>query len=137
MIVQHIPREVTKDVLVDRYPMVFKDDMLVLTGVNFAFDKSDLLPESYPVLDRSVKLLNEKPDAKFEVEGYTDYVGTEAYNMQLSVERAQTVKAYLASRGIAQNRLTCVGFGKDYPIQDNNTEAGRAANRRIVFKMIR
>jgi OOP family OmpA-OmpF porin len=137
MMVTHIPKEVTKEVVVDRYIMKISGDRLVLVGVNFAFDKSELLPESYPVLDKSVKLLNDKPDTKFEVEGYTDYVGTDAYNQELSVERAQTVKAYLVSKGIAQNRLTTVGFGKNNPIETNGTEEGRAMNRRIVFKMIK
>jgi outer membrane protein OmpA-like peptidoglycan-associated protein len=137
MIVKHIPKEVTKEVAVDRYIMAISNDRLVLVGVNFAFDKSDLLPESYPVLDKSVKLLNDKPDLKFEIEGYTDYVGTDAYNQELSVERAQKVKAYLVSKGIAQNRLTCVGFGKNNPIESNSTEEGRAMNRRIVFKMVK
>jgi OmpA-OmpF porin, OOP family len=133
MIVKHIPKEVATD----RYIMAISNDRLVLVGVNFAFDKSELLPESYPVLDKSVKLLNDKPDLKFEVEGYTDYVGTDAYNQELSVERAQKVKAYLVSKGIAQNRLTTVGFGKNNPIGSNNTEEGRAMNRRIVFKMVK
>jgi OmpA-OmpF porin, OOP family len=137
MIVKHIPKEVVKEVTVDRYIMAISNDRLVLVGVNFAFDKSDLLPESYPVLDKSVKLLNDKPDVKFEVEGYTDYVGTDAYNQELSVERAQKVKAYLVSKGIAQNRLTTVGFGKNNPIESNNTEEGRAMNRRIVFKIVK
>jgi outer membrane protein OmpA-like peptidoglycan-associated protein/opacity protein-like surface antigen len=139
MIVKHIPREIIKDVVVDKYVLAFKNDLLVLVGVNFAFDKSDLLPESYPVLDKSVTILNEKENAnaKFEVEGYTDYIGTVAYNQELSVERAQVVKAYLVSKGIEQNRLTCVGYGKYHPVADNATEDGRALNRRIVFKMIR
>jgi OOP family OmpA-OmpF porin len=137
MIVKHIPKEVVKEVVTDRYILAFKDDKLVLVGVKFAFDKSDLLPESYELLDKSVELLNTKPDAKFEVQGYTDYIGTEAYNQELSVRRAQTVKAYLVSKGIAQNRLTCVGFGKNDPVEDNATAEGRAMNRRIVFKIIK
>lgn len=141
LIVQHIPREVVKEVIkevaVDRYIMALTDDKLLLVGVNFAFDKSELLPESYPVLDKSVELLNETPGAKFEVEGYTDYVGTAAYNQQLSVERAQVVKAYLVSKGIDQSRLTTVGFGKNRPAEDNMTSEGRAMNRRIMFKIIK
>jgi OOP family OmpA-OmpF porin len=137
MIVNHIPKVVVKEVVTDRYILAFKDDKLVLVGVKFAFDKSDLLPESYELLDKSVKLLNTKPDAKFEVQGYTDYIGTDAYNQELSVQRAQVVKAYLVSQGIAQNRLTCVGFGKNDPVEDNATAEGRAQNRRIVFKIIK
>jgi OOP family OmpA-OmpF porin len=137
MIVKHIPKEVANEAVTDRYILAFKDDKLVLVGVRFAFDKSDLLTESYELLDKSVVLLNAKPDAKFEVQGYTDYIGTDAYNQDLSVKRAQTVKAYLVTQGIAQNRLTCVGFGKNDPVEDNATAEGRAQNRRIVFKIIK
>jgi len=137
MIVKHIPKEVVKEVYVDKYIMAVSDNILVLVGVNFAFDKSDLLPESYPVLDKGVKLLNDKPNVNVEIEGYTDYIGTDAYNQQLSVERAQTVKSYLVSKGIAANRLTVVGYGKNNPVADNQTDEGRAMNRRIVFKIIK
>ena len=136
MIIKHIPKEVVKEVVVDRYIRA-SDDRLVLVGVNFAFDKSDLLPESYPVLDNAVKLLNDKPDVNVEIEGYTDYIDTKEYNQKLSEERAQTVKNYLVSKGIAENRLTTIGFGKSNPIADNKTEEGRAMNRRIVFRIIK
>lgn len=137
MIKKHIPKEVTKEVVVDRYIRAISDDRLVLVGVNFAFDKSDLLHESYPVLDRAAKLLGDNPDVNVEIEGYTDYIGTEAYNQKLSVDRAQTVKSYLVSKGIAENRLTTVGYGKGNPVADNDTEEGRSMNRRIVFRIIK
>ena len=137
MIVKHIPKEVVKEVVVDKYIVAVSNDRLVLIGVNFAFDKSDLLPESYPVLDQSVKLLNDKPEVNVEIEGYTDYVGTDEYNQTLSVARAQTVKTYLASKGIANARLTVVGYGKNNPVADNNTDEGRRMNRRIVFKIVK
>jgi OOP family OmpA-OmpF porin len=137
LIVKHIPQEVTKEVVVDRYIMALPNDKLVLVGVNFAFDKSDLLPESYPVLDKAVKILSDKSDVKVEIEGYTDYIGTGVYNQELSEDRAQTVKAYLVSKGIASNRLSIIGYGKNNPLRDNKTEEGRAMNRRIVFKIIK
>jgi OOP family OmpA-OmpF porin len=137
MIVKHIPKEVIKEVVVDKYIVAVSNDRLVLIGVNFAFDKSDLLPESYPVLDQSVKLLNDKPEINVEIEGYTDYVGTDEYNQTLSVARAQTVKTYLASKGIPETRLTIVGYGKNNPVADNNTDEGRRMNRRIVFKIVK
>jgi len=137
MIVKHIPKEITKEVVVDRYIKAISEDRLVLIGVNFAFDKSDLLPESYPVLDKAVELLNNKPDVNVEIEGYCDYIGTEEYNQVLSVERAKTVKAYLISKGINENRLTTIGYGKSNPIADNKTDEGRALNRRIVFRILK
>jgi OmpA-OmpF porin, OOP family len=141
MIVKHIPKEVTKEVTTevveDRYIAEVAKDKLVLVGVKFAFDKSDLLPESYMVLDKAVKLLNDKPDVKVEIDGYTDYVGTWAYNQELSEDRAQTVKAYLVSKGVPEKRLTTMGYGKNNPAEDNKTDAGRAMNRRIVFKILK
>jgi OOP family OmpA-OmpF porin len=137
MIIKHIPKEVIKDVIVDKYIVAVSNDRLVLIGVNFAFDKSDLLPESYPVLDKAVILLNDKPDINVEIEGYTDYIGTDAYNQTLSVERAQTVRTYLISKGINENRLTTIGYGKTNPVADNTTDEGRAMNRRIVFRIIK
>ena len=138
MIVKHIPKEVTKEVVVDTcFIKAISNDRLVLYGVNFAFDKSDLLPESYPVLERAVQLLNDKPDVKVEIQGYCDSIGTEAYNQKLSLDRAQSVRNYLVSKGIAANRLTTIGYGESNPIANNTTEEGRAMNRRIVFRIIR
>ena len=133
MIIKHLPKES----IVDRYIMSISNDRLVLVGVNFAFDKSDLLPESYQVLDKAVILLSDKPEVKVEIEGYTDYIGTGIYNQELSVERAETVKTYLISKGIGSDRLSTVGYGKNNPVEDNATEEGRAMNRRIVFKIIK
>lgn len=137
MIQKHIPKEVIREVVVEKNIIAVSEDRLVLVGVNFAFDKSELLPESYPVLDKSVKLLNDRPEIKVEIEGYTDYIGTEEYNQTLSVQRAETVKAYLISKGIAANRLSTIGYGKENPIANNESDEGRAMNRRIVFKIIR
>jgi OOP family OmpA-OmpF porin len=137
MIIKHIPKEVVKEVVVYKNIISVSDDKLVLVGVNFAFDKADLLPDSYPVLDDAVKLLNDKSGVNVEIEGYCDYIGTVDYNQKLSEERAQTVKNYLVSKGIAKNRLTTVGYGKSNPIADNKTDEGRAMNRRIVFRIIK
>ncbi|MDW7679532.1 MAG: OmpA family protein [bacterium] len=132
MIVKHIPKEV----IVDKHIYAISEDRLVLVGVKFAFDKSDLLLESYPVLDKAVKLLKDNPDVRVEIEGYCDYVGSAEYNQKLSVERALTVKSYLVSKGIADSRLSTVGYGKGNPVASNETEEGRAMNRRIVFRII-
>ncbi len=137
MIKRHIPKEVIKEVIVDKYIVAISEDRLVLVGVNFAFDKSDLLPESYPVLDRAVRLLAEKPDVNVEIEGYTDFIGTAEYNQTLSEERADVVRHYLIAKGIASHRLSTIGYGQTNPIADNTTDEGRAMNRRIVFRIIK
>jgi OOP family OmpA-OmpF porin len=137
MIKSHIPKEVIKEVLVDKNIYAIAEDRLVLVGVNFAFDKSDLLPESYSVLDKAARLLHNNPDVKVEIEGYTDFIGTNEYNYELSENRAETVKNYLVDNGIAASRLTTIGYGKGNPIASNETDEGRAMNRRIVFRIIK
>lgn len=137
MIIKHIPQVIPTAVVVDKYIYAISEDRIVLVGVQFAFDKSELLPESYEVLDKSVKLLEDNPEISVEVEGYTDYVGSADYNQQLSVQRAITVKNYLVAKGIADSRISTVGYGKGNPVADNETEEGRAMNRRIVFRIIR
>lgn len=123
--------------VVDSYIIKISDDRLLLVGVKFAFDKSSLLPESSVVLDQGVALLKKRPEIKVEIEGYTDYVGTGAYNQKLSLDRAWTVKDYLVSKGIDKNRLTTVGYGMNNPLEDNSTPEGRAMNRRIVFRILK
>jgi len=145
LIIKHIPKEVEKVVIketvrtlpVEKCFETISEDRLALVGVNFDFDKSEILPESYPVLDKAVQMLKAKPNAKVEIEGYTDDVGTIAYNQKLSVERAERVKAYLVSKGIPEKSLTTVGYGKNNPVEDNETQNGREMNRRIVFKTIK
>lgn len=132
-----IIKNMSRQPVVDSYIVKISDDRLLLVGVKFAFDKSNLLPESYLVLDQSVKLLNNKPEVKVEIEGYTDYVGTGSYNQKLSVERAETVKKYLVSKGVAEDRLTTIGYGMNNPLEDNKTPEGRAMNRRIVFRILK
>ncbi len=136
MIKKHIPKEVVKEVVVEKPMKTVLMDKWVLIGVNFDFDKSKLLPESYPILYDAAKTLLKNPDMKVEIQGYCDYIGSDAYNNELSLRRAETVKMYLVSKGIAQNRLTTVGYGKSSPVADNKTEDGRALNRRIEFRII-
>lgn len=102
-----------------------------LRGVNFAFDKSNLTPESTAILDQAVDVLNRYPSLKVEVAGHTDWVGTDAYNQGLSERRAKTVYDYLTSKGIAADRLSGPnGYGEGKPIDTNETAEGRARNRR-------
>lgn len=104
---------------------------LVLRGVHFDFDKASLRPEGKPILDEAAKILNENPDVTVQVQGYTDGIGTVEYNLGLSDRRAATVKDYLVSQGVASSRLTTKGFGKSDPVATNDTEEGRAQNRRV------
>lgn len=102
-----------------------------LDGVNFASGSDTLVGNSKSLLDNVAKVLAEKGDVKVEVAGYTDSTGNAALNKSLSQQRAAKVKAYLASKGIAAERMTAVGYGQESPIADNTTAAGRKANRRV------
>ena len=109
----------------------------VLIGINFDFNKSTIKPESVPILYNSAEILLKNPDVKVEIQGHTDYIGSDRYNQKLSLQRAETVKNFFVAKGVAANRLTTVGFGKTRPIMDNKTEQGRGLNRRIELKVIK
>jgi len=108
---------------------------LVITlagGVLFTSGKSDLLPTAQVKLNEVAKALTEQdPESRMSVEGFTDSQGTPAYNQDLSQKRAQSVRDYLVSRGIASDRITAEGFGLNRAIADNHTPEGRANNRRV------
>ncbi len=130
---KYIPREVVKEVVVEKEP---KGNRWVLVGVNFDFNSARLTQESYPILFHAVQVLLQNPDMKVEIQGYTDSVGPESYNVKLSEKRAKTVKNYLVAHGVSASRLTVKGFGSKNPIADNKTADGRAMNRRIEFKVL-
>jgi len=109
----------------------------VLSGdINFEFNKSNLLPNAYVVLDRLVNTMNRHTDYKWEVDGYTDKIGSVNYNIKLSQRRAQTVEDYLVSKGVERNNLKIVGYGKANPIATNETPEGRSMNRRVEIKLL-
>ena len=99
----------------------------------FGFDQADLSTEAKSNLDQLVKVLNEYPDTDIELQGHTDSRGSEAYNQTLSERRAGAVSSYLASRGINNTRLSTKGFEETMPKYDNDSEEGRAQNRRVEF----
>lgn len=103
------------------------------SDVRFEYDKSDLTAQAKANLDKLVAIFNEYPDTDILVVGYTDSKGSDAYNLGLSERRANSVVAYLKSKGISGSRLTAIGQGESNPRGDNNTEAGRAQNRRVEF----
>jgi OOP family OmpA-OmpF porin len=109
---------------------------IVLRGVNFEFDKSTITAEGKPVLDEAIRTLKEESSAQVSVEGHTDSVGSDAYNQALSERRAHAVVDYLAAGGIARKRLSAVGFGEKKPVASNDTEDGRAQNRRVEFRIL-
>jgi outer membrane protein OmpA-like peptidoglycan-associated protein len=104
---------------------------LVLEGVNFDFDKATLRQEDISELDKDVEALKAWGDVNIEVAGHTDSMGSDAYNMKLSQQRAEAVRNFLISRGVAADRLTAKGYGESQPVADNATEEGRFKNRRV------
>lgn len=107
-----------------------------LNNIYFDFDRFDLKQESFTELERVVKFLNDNPDVKIEISAHTDSKGADDYNLQLSQKRAESVVSYLIERGIYGSRLTAKGYGETIPIGDNESEEGRALNRRVEMKIV-
>jgi OOP family OmpA-OmpF porin len=111
-------------------------EKIVLRGVNFDFDKSEVRPDAAVILDEAVSILSGAPDGQVRVEGHTCSMGPDAYNQGLSERRAASVRKYLVEHGIAASRLTSVGFGESRPIATNDTREGRALNRRVELHVL-
>ncbi len=108
----------------------------VLRNIFFEYDKYNLKPESKSELNRLIKLMEENPDIKIEISGHTDNVGSYEYNLELSLNRAKKVYEYLAENGIDPERLEYEGYADKKPIDTNETEEGRANNRRTEFTIL-
>lgn len=115
------------------YDRMMSDGKFITYGITFDVGKATIKPESMGEINRIVTLMTENPDLKFSVEGHTDSTGNPASNQTLSEQRSQAIVAKLVELGIAQDRLTAVGKGQNSPIADNNTDEGRAKNRRVEF----
>ena len=100
-------------------------------GITFDFNRTTLRPDSEGVLQRILGLLQRDPPLAVEVQGHTDNVGGDDYNMTLSQGRADAVKAWLVSHGIAAARITTRGYGRQQPIAPNDSDEGRAKSRRV------
>ncbi len=110
--------------------------MRVLQQVHFQTGSATILPDSFPMLSEIVQLLKANPNIKkMMIEGHTDNRGGADYNLDLSKRRAQSVRNWLVEHGIAANRLQSEGYGLTRPIDTNETDEGRAANRRVEFKV--
>jgi outer membrane protein OmpA-like peptidoglycan-associated protein len=101
------------------------------SDVTFAFDRSDVQPQFVPVLNEVANTLNPYPSTLIDVVGHADAVGSDAYNQALSERRASSVASYLVSRNVMPARLYVPGQGERQPIASNDTETGRAQNRRV------
>ena len=110
---------------------------LRINNLFFEYRQSSILSSSYPELERVAYLLNNYPKiAKVEIAGYSDNIGGDEYNKNLSFKRAEEVRNYLINKGVRSDRLIANGYGESSPVGDNNTEEGRALNRRVEMKVL-
>ncbi len=99
--------------------------------VTFSSGSADVKPEFYETLNSVATVLNDYDNTDIQISGHTDSSGSDAYNQNLSEKRANNVKAYLQAQGVEGQRLTATGYGEYQPLESNETEAGRDANRRV------
>lgn len=118
------------------YEKIEIGETVVLQNIFFEFDKADLLPESFPELNKLVELMKKHPQMKIKISGHTDFKGSAEYNLKLSDDRAGSVVKYLIENGVNPKNLSAKGYGKTKPIADNTTEEGRQKNRRVEFTII-
>jgi len=112
--------------------------IVISDKVQFEVNSASLKPVSLPLLDEVVKVMTDNPQIELvQVEGHTDATGKADYNRKLSQERAESVMKYIASKGIAAERLTAKGFGPDQPIASNEDAAGQEMNRRVEFNIVK
>lgn len=126
-----------KEITRDLYMVPFEKGQVVrINNIFFEFGKADLKPESFPDLNRLVALLQSKPKLEIELGGHTDNVGGDDANNKLSAARAFAVVKHLTGKGIAPARLKASGYGKSRPVTTNDTDEGRAQNRRVEFTIL-
>jgi outer membrane protein OmpA-like peptidoglycan-associated protein len=114
------------------------DSIVVKEAISFPHGKSELEPTSLDLLDAIVEIMTSTSAiTMLSIEGHTDSTGDPELNLPLSEARAAAVKSYLESKGVAPGRLTSKGFGSTQPLDSNDTEEGRAKNRRVEFKVSR
>ena len=112
------------------------DQRFILRGVKFEFDSDRLTKPAEKILDDVADTLAAYPDVTVEVQGHTDSLGTDAYNLGLSERRSNSVKRYLSGRGVNGARMRPVGYGEAQPIADNATAEGQEENRRVEFRVV-
>ncbi len=110
---------------------------MAMANINFKYDSAEIAgADPLPILDDIAAFMKENPDVRLEIEGHTDSRGSDTYNLDLSARRAQTIKNYLVNKGVSAERLMTKGAGESRPIDSNDTDKGRARNRRTEFHLI-
>jgi len=130
--------KIEKNFVLYSYAEIINNQLTIpLENVFFDHNKFQLKSESYSELNRLLTFIKKNEGLKIEISGHTDNVGTAQYNKQLSQKRANAVKKYLVQKGCTSANLTAVGYGEAKPVTDNNTETGKAKNRRVEFKVLK
>jgi len=120
------PLDASDDIIKMNVPMV-------LEGIVFETGSARISSESENTLNKALKTLKSYPDISVEIQGHTDNVGSKPFNQKLSQDRAESVMAWLVSKGVEPSRMTAKGFGPDKPLVPNDSDANRQKNRRIEF----
>lgn len=130
--------KIEKNFILHSYVEIINKQLAIpLENVFFEHNKYKLKPESFAELNRLVAFIKKNEDLKVEISGHTDNVGTTQYNKQLSQKRADAVKKYLIKQGCKPSNLTSEGYGEAHPITKNDTEEGKAKNRRVEFRVVK
>lgn len=126
-------KSIDKDIVM--FP-IKKGETIRINNIFFEFAQFELLPESFPELNRLVEILNKYPELNIQINGHSDDVGTESRNNLFSLNRAKAVSNYLTSKGINPKRLKVKGFGYSQPLINDTTEEARSQNRRVEFLIL-
>ena len=131
-----IPYDTKAITCVIRLSSLQADMVVQLSNIQFEYDSYDLLEESYEELDKVVQMLQDNPGLSIELSAHTDDQGSDRYNDALSQRRGESAKRYITRHGIAPERIHATGYGKRRPLVPNDSEAHRAINRRVEFKVL-
>jgi len=107
-----------------------------LNNIFFEFNRATLQKESFAELDRVIPLFSQFPNLKIEIAGHTDWIDSDEYNQKLSDSRANAVRDYFLLKEVPEDRISAKGYGESQPIESNDTEEGRAKNRRVEFRIL-
>jgi outer membrane protein OmpA-like peptidoglycan-associated protein len=105
--------------------------VITLGDVLFEFNRAEVKPSAQERMVQLANFLKQYPDRRVSIEGHTDNIGSAAYNIELSQRRADAIKTQLIIQGIAADRISTIGYGKDFPVAANDTDTNRAINRRV------
>jgi outer membrane protein OmpA-like peptidoglycan-associated protein len=125
-----------KDGCPDDIPVEIKRFTGVIRGITFETNKAVIRLSSEPTLYDALKVFEEYPDLRIEIQGHTDNVGNDEFNLDLSQRRAEAVADWFYAHGVTYGRFRAVGYGETLPIAENTSDSGRAENRRVEFKLV-